>query len=157
MKLLLFFWSLICLYQEDVPLKPFDEFELKLNFSFKKRPQVDKYTMNFEESKQEFERRNTSGDLPFLTIDLKFLKLSDEEVRVRVVNSESKLIYTKKANLDNHVEFDLGFTDDLKDHVSAHEFNIYLLTGKRKETSRIHLFVTEDGTFLVNNEKRGKF
>ncbi|MGE0772099.1 MAG: hypothetical protein AB7K37_10340 [Cyclobacteriaceae bacterium] len=157
MKLIVWITLLVISFQDEIQIKPSNEFALKLDFIFRKRPQVDKYTMNFEESKEDFERRNQAGELPFVKLNLKMLKLNDEEVRIRVVNQSGKLVYTKKVDLDSEIEFDLGFTDDLKDHVGDYEFNILLLNQKKKPVSRIHLFVTEDGTFLVNDEKRGKF
>ena len=51
----------------------------------------------------------------------------------------------------------MGFTDDVKAHVSPYEISIIFASKEKKEISRIHLLIQEDGTFLVNGEKRGKF
>lgn len=144
------------LFQDEIPLKPDNEYELKLNFELRNRPPVAQPTVDYVETQEEHERKNKSGTLPFLKLKLTFIELSEDEVRVRVTDNLGRNIYNKKAVLDEPIDFDLGFTDDLKDHVGAYEFDIFLLSSKRKETSRIHLLVNEDGGFMVNSKQRGK-
>lgn len=146
------------LFQKEVPYKPFSEFQIEVEYKFRQRPLVDKSaSIEFEETRKEHDRRQSLALLPYLVINLKVLKLSGEEVRIRGVDNMGDVRLTKKAELDRFYKLDLGFTDDVKDRVTAHEYTINFLSSERKEQSRIHLFVGEDGTFLVNGEKRGKF
>jgi hypothetical protein len=85
------------------------------------------------------------------------LKLDPEEVKVRIVDNKMKVVYNRKVKQDEIVPFVMGFTDDMKDRVTAHEFTVIFMTSAKKELSRILITVNEDGTFLVNDEKRGKF
>jgi hypothetical protein len=45
----------------------------------------------------------------------------------------------------------------MKDGVTPNAYNVVFYNKEKKQTSRIHLSVIEDGTFFVNGEKRGKF
>ena len=137
------------------PFKPGDEFKADIKLELKPRP-VDRYTMDFTETVEQ-RNRKLSGPLPYLVVNITFEKFQTNEVRVRGFDSNGSPVCNKKATDGLVVKLNLGFTDDLKDHVTPHEFNIYTLNDSRKEVARIHLIVQEDGTFLVNNEVRGKF
>ncbi len=54
------------------------------------------------------------------------------------------------------VKLDLGYTDDIKDRVSAYEYVAYFLSDDKKPLSRVVLFFDKDGTYYVNGEKRGR-
>ncbi len=165
MTLSLLFFLLSSLVQNDVPYKPSEEFKLEMDYNFKQRSSASTSTtssssssVDISETVSEHEKKMRSGGpLPYLIIKLKLLKLGEGEVKVRIMTGNGKLIYNKKADLEALYKIDLGFTDDVKDWVTPHEYNIYLMSAEKKELSRIHLFVQKDGEFFVNNEKRGKF
>lgn len=145
-------------FQTEIPYKPNDEFKLDLDYKFKQRPAPDISTFQFNESREEHDKReHGSGPLPYLIINFKLLKLSEDEVRVRAVNNTGDVIVTKKAAVGTSFKIDLGFTTDMKDKITSHEYTIFFLSSKKKAVSRIHLVVTDDGAFLVNGEQRGKF
>jgi len=50
----------------------------------------------------------------------------------------------------------MGYTDDIKGRVTEHEYTVYFLSKDKKPVSRIVIYFQEDGTFLVNGEKRGR-
>jgi len=142
--LLLFFFN-----QDQTPYKPKEEFELKLNFEFKSRT-TDKtvaYSTN---------TTGSTGPLPYLKMDLRVVKLSAEEVKVRVTRNGGESIFTKKTEPDMTIKLDLGFTDDIKDRVTANEYTVYFLSSEKKQLSKIEILFEKDGTYLVNGEKRGK-
>ena len=85
------------------------------------------------------------------------LKLSAEEVKVRITNNLGIRIATRKVEEGTVVPIEVGFTDDAKDRVSAHQYLLTFLSPKRAETSKIVIEIEKDGTFLVNGQKRGKF
>jgi hypothetical protein len=144
---------------EQVEYKPKEEFEVKLNYEFKQRQTTLDHTkvVDFTETKADRERNTTSGPLPFLTLNIKLIKLPKGEVKLRALDHFGKSVMTKKIVEGDIVKMVLGYTDDLKDRVNSHEYNIYLMDADKKEVNRIHLFVGEDGTFMINGEKRGKF
>jgi len=138
---------------QDTPYKANEEFELKLNFEFRQRPHdPNAYKFNGDGSSIP----QPTGQLPYLKVNLKLLKLSAAETRVRVVNHEQQNILSKKAQEGQLLELDLGFTDDLKGRVSSHEYTALLLDSEKKPVSRIVILFQEDGSYLVNGEKRGK-
>ncbi|WP_276374894.1 hypothetical protein [Chryseolinea sp. H1M3-3] len=143
------FFSLL---QDQVPFKPTDEFQLKLDLQFKKRPYTENHTI-------EMEKRTlpTSGmDAPYLYIDLLVIKPLPEEVRIKVNNNKGENLLTRKFDSKVKVRLDLGFTDDIKDRATAHQYIITFFTKDKTPSSRIEIFFEEDGTYLVNGEKRGK-
>lgn len=145
------------LFTQEIPVKPKDEFEIKLDYQFKNRPAQDHNAVHFDETKKEHDRRVSAAPLPFLILNIKMLKLSGEEVKLRVTNNLNPRIAVRKVQEGTVVPLQIGFTDDAKDRVAAHQYTLTLLSPKKTETSKIEIFIEEDGTFLVNGEKRGKF
>jgi len=152
LQLLIFF---IFVWQEEVPYKPASEFELKIDYKFNERAGVDRYKADFDADNKK--NRSTSGPLPYLKLELKLLQLGSDEVKVKIVNSDGHLILNRKVTPGILIKFDVGFIDDVKDRISPHEFTASLYSESKKATSQIKLLIMEDGTFLVNEEKKGKF
>jgi hypothetical protein len=144
LPLLLFFQG------TEIPFKPNDEFEIKLDYQLKQKPISDRLSIDYYDTKE-------GGTLPYLILNIRSLKLSEREVRVKIIDSKGKLILSRKASLTDVLKLDVGYTDDAKDRVTSSEFNLYFVSADKKEISRIHILIEEDGTFLVNGEVRGKF
>ena len=152
MKLIVVSICLMFLMQDQIPYKANDEFELKLDLQFKKRPAS-------EGSKIDMEKRTlpTSGmSAPYLNLNLRVLKEVAQEVRVKVEKNDGQTILSRKFDTSVVIKLDLGFTDDIKDHVSANHYIVTFLTKERSPLSRVEIFFEEDGTYIVNGEKRGK-
>jgi hypothetical protein len=138
--------------QHEPPYKSNEEFELKLDLQFKQRPRVDPNTI-------ELEKRTlpTSGmNAPYLYINLRVLKASPDEVRVKVIRNKSETLLSRKFDPQVMVKLDLGFTDDIKDGISAHHYIVTFLSKDKHPLSKIEILFESDGTYLVNGEKRGK-
>ncbi len=141
-----------------VPYKPKDEFEILIDYQFKNRSAADALTVDYSDTKEDLDKkRYAAGVRPYLILNMKLLKLSSDEVKVRAINTEGRTVYNKKVMVGDLVKFDMGFTDDIKDRVGPYAVTVVFLSKDKKETSRIYLNVREDGTFLVNDEVRGKF
>jgi hypothetical protein len=152
MKFIILLLFSLLTHQSNAPFKANDEFELKIDLQFRQRPKTDQNTV-------ELDRRSlpTSGmKAPYLFINLKVLKPVAEETRVKVVNNRGRTLLSRKFDPSVVIKLDLGFTDDLKDRVSAHQYIITFMTKEKVETSKVEIFFEEDGTYLVNGEKRGK-
>jgi hypothetical protein len=150
----------ICLtLQTDIPYKPSDEYKIELDYKFKQRQAPESNKVNVGDlTPEELQKRKYGiGPLPYLMVSFYALKLQPGEVRIKAISGDRLTMLSKKVEIDKPYLLDLGYTDDIKDRVTPHEFNVYFLTDKKKEVSRVHLFIKEDGTFLVNGEVRGKF
>ena len=142
----------VLLWQDTIPYKANDEFELKLDLQFKKRPPPDL-------NKVDLEKRTlpASGmNAPYLYIDLRVIKPVAEEYRVKVIKNERDLLLSKKFDPSTVIKLDMGFTDDIKDHISPHHYMITFFSKEKNPLSRIEIFFEKDGTYIVNGAKRGK-
>jgi hypothetical protein len=155
MKFLVFL-LLIISFSQEVPFKSKDEFEVKLDYQFKQRPPDDNTVIHVDETHRDRERRTSTAILPYLILNVKMLQ-TGEASRVRISTNISQQTSIRKIKEGVIIPIEIGFTDDAKDRVTAHEYALTLLTDDRAELSRIVLFIGEDGTFLVNGERRGRF
>jgi hypothetical protein len=84
------------------------------------------------------------------------VKQQPDEAKVKVIDNLGRTLTSKKIDTTKNVVLDLGFTDDLKDHVSPHEYEILFLSAEKEVLRRILIEFESDGAYLVNREKRGK-
>jgi hypothetical protein len=154
MKLISLLFVLSLLFQDTIPFKPKDEFDVKIDLKFRQRPQDDPNTVSLVEQPR---RKSSTGLLPYLYLRVAFIKLSPEEVRFSVQNNLDKKVVNKKLDKKPMVEIDAGFTDDIKGRIKPNHYIITMLSPEKTGLSRIVINIEEDGTFLVNGEKRGKF
>jgi len=152
---LMFFLFFIC--QEEIPYKLASEFEVKIDYKFQERPGIDRYKADYDVGADSKKNRSGTGPLPYLKLELKLLKVASDEVKLRIVNSDGHLILSRKVTPGMLIKLDVGFIDDVKDRISPHEFTASLYADSKKVTSQIKFLIMEDGTFLVNEEKKGKF
>ena len=153
MKLLLPLLCLAIFAGDEIPYKAKEEYELKLEFQFKGRP-VENGTYKVA---LEYERTNqSSGPLPYLMVHFVVLKQNEDEVKLRVVDSGYKVVTNRKIEKGKKISLELGFTDDLKDHTIPHEYSFLFISADKEVKRRVVIHFESDGTYLVNNEKRGK-
>jgi len=150
---ILYFLIFIFTDQTEVRYKSRDEYDLKMDYKFKDRPP--------EENKPAYEAdpkraQKSSGQLPYLVMTITVLSVTDQEVRVKVTDINRKTRLNRKVAKDSKIEIDWGFSEDVKDHIVPHVYTIDFLDEQKIPVSRIFLVVEEDGTLLVNGEKRGK-
>ena len=139
---------------QDIPFKPTDEFEVKLDYQFRQRPIGDHNTVNLSESTAQ---RTGSGVLPYLVLNIKLLSLPHDKTRISITNNLNERPVFKRVTPTSVLELDLGFTDDMIDRVHAHEHTVTFFDDSKAPVNRILVSVAEDGSFFVNDEKRGKF
>lgn len=148
---------LLCAFifgQDSIPYKPSDEFEVRLNYQFKQRPAASTNEFKFDDSS---DNKRSSSPLPYLTIDLEILKTSAEEERIRGLRGDTQIFNKRGVKSGMQVEIEMGYTDDMKDRVTPHEYTFIISRKDKVEIYRIVIFIGEDGAFLVNGEKRGQF
>lgn len=155
MKGLIFICAIVLL--QDVPLKSIEEFEVKLDYQFKPRPTGDRNTVRLGESVKEYQRRAGAGVLPYLILNITLHKLQEPKMRMRISTNLDDRALTKRVQPADVVALDMGFTVDMVDRVSAHEYTLTFLDASKAPVDKIVISVDEDGSFFVNGEKRGKF
>lgn len=145
--------SLLLLWQTvDVPYRAKDDFQIELKYNFKERPNKES-TIAWEAQPGKVK----SGPLPYLVVNIKILNPKAEEIRFRCEDNVGKIWFNKKAEKSLNYEIDMGYIDDVKDRITPYRYVVSAMTEDRKAINNIELLVQEDGTFLVNGEKRGKF
>ncbi len=162
----LFFFYLHGVPQDAIPYKAAEEFEFELKLEFRPKPGLEEepdvghiiYKLKsdnasiIEANKQTYDPTT----LPYASMIIKPVKLSADEDRVRVEDNLGNRLYNRKATLEERIEFEMGFTDDLKDHISPYQFEV-VFYSKRNEVSRISIYFDKDGNLIINEEIRGKF
>jgi hypothetical protein len=139
---------------QEVPFKPNEEFEIKVDYQFKQRPAPDVNTVHIGSVGQL--QRSNLGVLPYLVLHIKVLALPHEKTRMAIItNLEGRPVH-KKISVNSVYELDMGFTVDMIDRITAHEYTLTFLDENKNALNRIHISVGEDGSFMVNGEKRGQ-
>jgi hypothetical protein len=141
------------LFLQDVPLKPVEQVELKLEYTVQQRQAPPVTQVNLDRSK----KQPATGLLPHVVVILKFLVLTDTEKRIRIVSNDDDQVLQRKIKSGDLLKLELGFTDDMKDRVTAHQYTLLFLDDSKNPQSKIILEVGEDGLFTVNGVTRGKF
>ena len=143
--------------QDPIPYKPSEEFDLKLNFEFKDRSSGrDPNKIDMDLSPKEYQKKNGTGVLPYLHLNLRVLTQQSNEMRVRVIENGNRNVLNKKFDASTVLKLDCGFTDDIKDRVGAYEYTVVFLNEDKDPVSRIVIYFEKDGTYLVNGQNRGK-
>ena len=143
--------------QDQIPYKPSEEFDLKLNFEFKDRSSGrDPNKIDMDLSPKEYHKKNGAGILPYLHLNLRILTQQSNEMRVKVIENGNKNVLNKKFDASTVLKLDCGFTDDIKDRVGPYEYTVVFLNEDKDPVSRIVIYFEKDGTYLVNGQNRGK-
>jgi hypothetical protein len=155
---MLFFILLPLFFQDQVKIKPSREFEITTKYELKKKPVNENTKIVFVDPAENLKKERESGTdmLPYLIINLKVKKWNNDVTQVRVVNSSNKVYLKKKVTDDGLYSWEMGYIDDIKDKVTPGKFTVQFIADK-KSIEQINVEVEEDGTFLVNGERRGKF
>jgi len=157
--MLLWIGLLIFLQTAEAPYKAGEEYDIKIDVQIKPRPisaQSSETKIDVAEPPNAREKREV-GSIPYLVLNLKFLKLSDGEVKVKIVDGFGKTVYQKKSKEGSVIKLDVGFINDVKQGLASGEYKITLLSPDKKPTSRIHVVITRDGRYTVNDVLCGKF
>lgn len=136
---------------DPVPYKHMDEFEVLVDYKFMERSAVDHNDATYHT------RKEPTGLQPYLVLYLKMKKLQEKELRIRIVDSNGSIVLNRKVSENTSYKLVFGFTEDVKEGLLANRFSVSLLSQDKEPVSRIELVVEPDGTFLVNEQKRGKF
>lgn len=141
--------------QDTIPLKPNEEFEVRLDYQFKPRPASGAHTIY--PGNQQVTRSASTDVLPYLVLEIKMLAVPVGKARVAISNNMDSRSAYKRVAINSMLQLDLGFTDDMIDRVKPHEYTVTFLDDEKEPVNRIVISIGEDGSFFVNGEKRGMF
>lgn len=141
---------------QDVPYKPEEEFTIRLDLKFLTRPAANPSTVNLSESREEYLKRTSNTQLPYLTLFITIKEANQEESRIKILRDGKTYTNVKKLELGKEFKLDIGYTDDAKDKVSGYSHIIYFLTKEKKEINKIVITIEENGDYLINGERRGR-
>jgi hypothetical protein len=145
----------ISFQKEEPPYKAKEDFEIKLEMSFKQRTHHgDSRTVLFNED--QVADRPVEGLLPTLKLNIKIVTVQESEIKLKVIKDDAAIVYRKNVEQGMEFKLDLGFTDDLKDRVEGYRHVIQFFSAEKKVVSKIVIEFDEDGNYYVNGEKLGK-
>jgi hypothetical protein len=131
---------------------PADQFESKIDLTFKKRESSDPGTYTFSNGSQP--KKTTDTPIAFLAINFMLLR-SEGEVKVNVINGRSNR--TSKVKVGTPVKLAVGFIEDVKNNGEDVEINLIFSNDLKKPIRKVTFKIGQDGSYFVNGEKRGKF
>jgi hypothetical protein len=138
--------------QEDIPFMPADQFESKIDLTFKKRESSDPSIYTFSDGSQP--KKTTDAPIAFLAINFVLLR-SEGEVKVNVINGRYNR--ASKVKVGAPVKLAVGFIEDVKNNGEDVEINLIFSNDLKKPIRKVTFKIGQDGSYFVNGEKRGKF
>ena len=139
------------LVQDEIGYKPKDEFEIKLDLSFKQKSNSD------DDGNIYREKKTATGLLPYLKLDVRILKLQPGEVKLKVIRDSKDAVLNKKLSGTLEIKLEVGYTDDIKAGISGYKHELLFMSAEKNVLSRILIEIDKEGNYMVNGEKRGKF
>lgn len=140
---------------QEIPFKPADEFDIVLDYEFRERPHVQPPVYL---STGQHQAVNRSGVLPYLTLQMTFHKLPEERMRMRVTADHPQWRTTTRRIVTGETyPLTLGYIADMVDRVTAQMYTVTFLDANRNPVNCIVIRIADDGTFLINDEKKGRF
>jgi len=159
MKVLLYLFALL-LFQDEIPYKPSDEFQLNVDLKFKEKisgGNTSGYNQNAVNNNGERLDKPKKELRAFLSVSVTQLKIQSDEAKIIVIDSQGTTLLKKKASADLALRFNMGFVEDLKNNTSANEITVFFLSPQKKELRKIVFAVSPTGIFAVNGQWRGQF
>jgi len=103
-------------FQNQIPFKPSDEFQVNIDLKFKVK-QSNYGPSTFSANGERLDKTSTAT-FPFLMVDVSQLKIQNDEARIVAINSQGKTLLKKKTSPLPMLHFEMGFVDDLKSKTS---------------------------------------
>ncbi len=144
--------SLVLHAQEDIPFMPADQFQSKIDLTFKKRESSNPSDYIYSDGSQP--KKTTDTPIAFLDINFMLLR-SEGEVKVNVINGRSNRM--SKVKVGTPVKLAVGFIEDVKNNGEDVEINLIFSNDLKKPIRKVTFKIGQDGSYFVNDEKRGKF
>ncbi len=141
------------LYAQDVnvPFLSDDDFDFELDYQFKTKPSNMK-----DVAFSERELTTTTDNLPYVKMKIMLKNTSEDHYRYKVIDNKSKTMLNRKIKGDDEFVIDMGFSDDIKDRVHAHQFSVIIYNKNKDPLSKIVIEFGTNGDMLINQNLMGK-
>ncbi len=142
-------------FQNEVPFKPSEEFQVNIDLAFKIKSSG--YSPTTFSGSGEHLDKQSSTTLPYLTVIVGQIKIENDEIKVEAIDSRGKSLLKRKVAPNLELRFQMGFVDDLKNGTSPNEVTLNFLSKEKKKLRKIVFSVSEKGVFEVNGKWHGQF
>jgi hypothetical protein len=151
-----YLFLIVCLFQDDVPYRAEEEFNIKFEFGFRKRgdPKADDLVLS-QVATSSYDR-NDSSPLPHLKTTLEVLRKDSLEVKLKIVRDNSVTVTKRKIEPGAKVPVFSAFVDDIKDQIQGYQHTVYFLDKEGTKLNKIVIEFDGDGFYFVNGKKKGK-
>lgn len=140
--------------QDEVHYKSDDEFQANIELKFKSKAANHNSSDLYDGAGNKISQ-NLGEVAAFVSVSISDLKILPDEIKVKAVDADGKVLLNKKTSPLPQLRFNFGFVDELKKNKS-NEITIYFLDNKKKALRKIVLTISSDGEFLVNGKWHGK-
>ena len=137
---------------DEIPMRADSCFELKLDYEFKQKKLKSGTEINY----MKLYEKNDTDLLPFVKIDISLSCIAENEYKLRILDNRNENRRTIKLG-ENPINFEIGFTEDVKERIVSHQYQLIIIDKKKIPINQILFQVEKDGTFLVNGVVNGKF
>lgn len=144
------------LFQDSVPYKPEEEFNIKFEFGFRKRGDPNTEDLVLSQVASSSYDRLDSSPLPYLKTTLEILKNDSLAVKYRIVRDNSVNLSKRKIEPGAKIIIFSAFVDDIRDKIENYQHTVYFLDADGNRLSKIIIEFDEEGFYSVNGKKKGK-
>ncbi|MEQ8245670.1 hypothetical protein [Fulvivirga sp.] len=137
--------------EANVPFLSPDDFDFELDYNFKTKP----YNVK-DVAYSERELNNSTENLPYVKMKIILKNTSEDQFRYKVHTNKSDIILNRKIKGNDDFVIDMGFADDIKDRVHAHQFSVIIYNKDKDPLSKIVIEFSVNGDMFINEKLMGK-
>ena len=149
--LLLLLPGYLCAQDPKVPYLSLDDFDFELDYNFKTKP----YNVK-DVAYSEKELNNSTENLPYVKMKIMLKNTSEDQYKFKVITNKSETKLNRKLKGNDDFIIDMGFSDDIKDRVHAHQFSVIIYNKDKVPLSKIVIEFSTNGDMLINEKLMGK-
>ena len=151
-------WAIVSSFAQgqdfsDVPNRPDEDFEVVIDYNFKRKPMPNPEEKNV----MEFYTTPELELLPHISVQVKLKNMKPNELKGRVIGNLEGMVTNYKKLGNKPIIIDFGFLEDLNENLVSNKYTLLILDKKKNTLNKIVLLIQKDGTFLVNGKVNGKF
>jgi len=137
--------------ESNVPYLSSDDFDFELDYNFKTKPS------NMKDVAYSQKDLNPSTDnLPYVKMKILLKNTSSDHYRYKVITNKRETKVNRKVKGNDDFVIEMGFSDDIKDRVHAHQFSVFIYNKNKDPLSKIVIEFSANGDMFINEKLMGK-